>query len=338
MSELDPDFVLINGDLVDGYDQGQWDSLFNHTDAYFVGKNDSVPIIPCIGNHEAPFWLYFDQFALPNIWPNNERWYSLDWGPDIHIIVLNSEEDSTGKQWRTQKRFLETDLAAHANVPWKFVMFHKNVFASSHGEFPEAFTEGWVALFDKYHVDIVFQGHSHNYMRVQPINWTDSNSDPLLPPSQNPSYNKTQPYYENGTMYLVTGGWGAGLAYPLPGWHVNCSRFLYNFVVVDIFQNGTLYLQAKNDTGETFDEAWIHKTLPPAGVGMNLAGPITEKAYETVDSTSREYTPRAAAWNIDSQNAFPAFFTGIALSCDDLRRKTKLIRRRLSPHSKLNRV
>ncbi len=337
MSQYDPDFVLHNGDIVNrGYRQDQWDDFFNHTDAYFVGSNNlTLPIIPCIGNHETPYWQYLAQFALPH----NELWYSLDWGPDIHIIVLTSENYPTSKSWTDQVTWLERDLQIHRYFPWKIVMFHKNVFYAGHPELDEAFTYGWVALFDKYHVDLVINGHSHNYWRTNPINYTDSNPDPTLPPSApDNTYNKTQPFYENGTMYIVTGGWGAPLRYFTPGgWWTAYNRTLYNFVVVDIFQNGTLYLQAKNDTGETFDEAWIHKTLPQT-IGMELAGPPTEKTHKPTNPASREHAPKAATWNLGSTNPFVMSFAGVTFAHDDLRRRVKLIRRRLMLHSKLKRV
>lgn len=243
MSKFNPNLVLFDGDMVeDGDRQDQWDSFFNHMDAYWVGSNDlTIPIIPALGNHERNSIKYYEQFALPS----NEQWYSLDWGPDIHIIILNSEADPDGLVAQTS--WLEEDLEAHASYLWKFVVFHRNVFTCDHGAWTPAF-DYWIPLFDKYHVDIVFNGHSHNYMRTKPINWTASNTTP-------------QSSYLNGTMYIVTGGWGAPLYEVVGGWWVAYNRTIYNFVLIDIFQNGTLHMQAKDDTGITFDEVWIYKSV-----------------------------------------------------------------------------
>jgi len=276
MGQLDPDFVVIAGDIVDeGYYQSQWDSFFDHMDTYFTGSDDSIPIIPALGNHDLPYWLYYEQFALPIVDPQyEEQWYSLNCGPDIHIIVLNSEAKEYDGAMAAQTRWLEEDLEAHSSFPWKFAVFHRN---------DKPFKYGWDSLFDEYDVDIVFNGHWHGYFRTE----------------------------QNGTMYVVTAAWEGGA-----------------FVLVDIFQDGTLHLQAKDDTGVTFDDAWVHKTLPQ--IGMELVGPLTEKTSEPVDPAKREHVPRAAAWNSGPANAFTVSLPVIALSYDDeLRCKAKLIRRRL---------
>jgi len=242
MSRFNPGFVILIGDMVeDGNRHDQWDSFFNHMKIYWVGSNGlTIPIIPALGNHEKNSTYYYEQFSLPS----NEQWYSLDLGPDIHIIILNSEADPEGLVAQTS--WLEEDLEAHASYLWKFVVFHRNVFTSDTDAWTPAF-DYWVPLFDKYHVDVVCNGHAHNYMRTKPINWIASNTT-------------SQSSYLNGTMYLVSGGWGAPLHEVVGGWWVAYNRTEYNFVLIDIFQNGTLYMQAKDDTGKTFDEVWVYKS------------------------------------------------------------------------------
>jgi len=186
MSSFNPDFVVFTGDMVeDGENQGEWDDFFNHMENFWI-RNDglTIPTIPVLGNHEKNSTKYYEQFSLPG----NEQWYSLDFGPDIHIIVLNSEADAEGLL--AQKEWLEGDLASHNSSLWKFVFFHRNVFTSDHSSWEEAF-KYFVPLFDKYNVDIVFNGHSHNYMRTKPINWT--------------ALSNSQEFF-NGTIYVVSGG------------------------------------------------------------------------------------------------------------------------------------
>ena len=259
MAKFNPAFVMHSGDMVnDGTRQDQWDAWFSDVDSHWIGENNlTIPIIPAIGNHENPnnpATKYFVQFALPD----NERWYSYDWGPDIHIVCLDSESSASG----AQRDWLESDLAAHANYTWKFVQFHKPPFDSdTHGDWTPAKTY-WVPLFDKYHVDMVFSGHNHNYMRSKPINYTASTTTP-------------QPMYNNGTMYVVTGGWGAPLYNVGSHWYTLYAVKKYHFVLVDIFKNGSLHLQAKDNTGKTFDETWIVKnfSLPIPEPSINLTGP-----------------------------------------------------------------
>ncbi|MFQ6053361.1 MAG: purple acid phosphatase family protein, partial [Candidatus Bathyarchaeia archaeon] len=251
MSKFNPDFVLFGGDMVeDGRDQELWDSFLGHMEAYWTGSNGSmIPIIPALGNHEENSTMYYEQFALPG----NEQWYSLDWGPDLHIVVLNSEGDVD--DLREQASWLEGDLEDHASYPWKIVVFHRNVFKNYHPEWLSAFNLQWIPIFDKYGVDLVVNAHSHNYMRSEPINWTASKTEP-------------QPSYGEGTMYLVSGGWGAPLYETVDGWWVAYTTSIHHFVLVDVYENGTMRIQAKAETGETFDEAWIEKEIPDFGEMM----------------------------------------------------------------------
>ena len=262
IAKFNPAFAMHSGDMVnDGCEQWEWDSWFTDLDSHWIDENNlTIPIIPAVGNHEKPWSAdckYFDQFALPG----NERYYSYNWGPDIHIICLDSEAEPP-ESWGYWS-WLESDLAAHANYTWKFVQFHRPPFVSgAHSPWTPALTY-WIPLFDKYHVDIVFNGHEHNYERSKPIKYTASET-------------AAQPAYNNGTMYIVSGGWGAPLYTPKPGvwWMAHCTK-KYHFVLVDVFKNGSLHLQAKDNQGNTFDEAWIVKnfSLPIPQPSINLTGP-----------------------------------------------------------------
>lgn len=252
MSKFNPNFVLLSGDFVySGDNQTEWDSFFESLHLYWIGDNNlTIPIVPCLGNHEGNATNYYEQFALPG----NKQWYSLNWGNYVHITVLNSEADPSGDQLD----WLENDLASHENYTWKFVMFHKPPFSSSsiHGSWTEG-QEYWCPLFDKYRVDIVFSGHVHAYERSKPINYTASKISP-------------QDSYSNGTMYIVSGGWGAPLHPSGSNWWTNYSSSVYHFVLVDVFANGTLNLEAKDDSGLTFDEVVQKIPVIPEFPSSNL--------------------------------------------------------------------
>jgi len=246
MAKFNPEFVMLVGDITDrGTVQSNWDSWFTSMHNYWIGENNlTIPIMPAPGNHEDPedpTTKYYVQFALPG----NEKWYSYDWGPDIHIITLDSEIPTSG----VQRAWLENDLAAHANYMWKIVYFHKPPFTCRS---PDLDVQTyWVPLFDKYHVDIVFNGHDHIYQRSYPLNWTASQT-------------KTQDY-SNGTMYIVNGPWSAGPREGWKQWYMAYVASINGFCLVNIFKNGTLWLQAKDDLGNTFDEVTIQK-IPPIRV------------------------------------------------------------------------
>nr|MDO8083157.1 fibronectin type III domain-containing protein [Candidatus Freyarchaeota archaeon] len=236
MSYFNASFVMHCGDMVDdGKVQSQWDSWFTDVNDNWIGDNGlTIPVIPCLGNHENNATNYYEQFALPE----NEQWYYLDWGPDLRIIVLNSEAQD---QISEQAIWLENVLASTPQNMWKIVMFHTNVYFSG-GHENATFLQPWVQLFDEYHVDIVIQGHTHHYHRTLPM------------------YNNTVvPLYENGTMYLTTGRWGAPPhnyeEQPYSAW----GNSTLHFTLINVFQNGTLYLEAKDISGYTFDSVWLTK-------------------------------------------------------------------------------
>jgi hypothetical protein len=188
MSKFNPDFVLFGGDFVEsGYNQTQWDSFFYGLHSCWIGSNNqTITIVPCIGNHEENATNYYEQFALPN----NEQWYSINFGSYVHIIVLNSETNPSGEQLD----WLENDLATHENYTWKFALFHRPLFSPGyHGNWTEG-QENWCPIFDKYGVDIVFAGHNHDYERSKPINY----SNPKIPL-------KTHIRMEQCTLFQVVG-------------------------------------------------------------------------------------------------------------------------------------
>jgi len=250
MSRYNPDLVLHSGDFVeDGLKRDLWMDFLNHTDVYWVtNKGLTIPIIPAIGNHDTGGENYRSLFALPG----DELWYSLDYGPDIHIIVLSTESDVDELDKQTE--WLKSDLEGHSNYPWILVMFHRNVLRNHHREWLYAY-HNWVPLFDKYEVDVVINGHSHNYMRSKPINWTRSQI-------------QAQDSYKEGIMYLVSGGWGAPLYESVQGWWVANTTKKNHFMLMDFYANGTLELKSIDDENRTFDSVILEKSLPDYGEMM----------------------------------------------------------------------
>ncbi len=261
MRMFNPSFVLFSGDLVnDGTVQEEWDSFFSHIDEHWEGDNGlEIPIVPVLGNHEKNAINYFEQFALPG----NEEWFSFDWGPDLHIIALNSEASLEGIE--TQTEWLKEDLAEHADFPWIIVLLHRNILPSYHDWWLTAINR-WVPIWDTYGVDLVVTGHSHNYMRSNPVNLTKS-------------LEEVMPSYSEGILYISSGGWGAPLYETREGWWVGYTESLLHFTLIDLYANGTLHVQAKDVDGATFDEVQIYKELPE--IGELMAGRLIKSDHMT---------------------------------------------------------
>lgn len=175
MIEHEPDIVLNSGDLVaDGNVLSQWDIFFDTTKDLM--KN--VPYYPTLGNHENNAQHYYDLFYPPTGGgKENEQWYSFDYG-NAHIVCL----DSDVRYSTDQIAWLEDDLARVAGkVQWIFVNFHHPPHSSgSHGS-EYATMPKWIDAFERYGVDMVFNGHDHHYERS----------------------------LNNDIWYIVTGGGGA---------------------------------------------------------------------------------------------------------------------------------
>jgi hypothetical protein len=162
-------FILLAGDLVDrGNERTNWDHFFLRA----AGVFDSIPLMPCVGNHE-----YLDQgprlfrafFDLPaRSGSISDLVYSFEYS-DVFIAVLDSTEAvSDPRSAQRQARWLDTALA-NTRATWRLVMFHHPVYASHPTrEYPDL-AAAWVPVFDKHQVDLVLQGHDHAYMRTYPL-------------------------------------------------------------------------------------------------------------------------------------------------------------------------
>ena len=170
--------------------------------------------------------------------PNNERWYSYDWG-DAHILVLDSEQPYAPGS--PQYEFAEADLAANQEKRWRIVVIHRPPYSStSANSSTEDVQDYLVPLFEQQNVQLVLSGNSHNYER----------SHPLL---------GGQPA-AGGITYVVSGGGGNGhnlFTIPQPAWSAyrNDSDYQYTRVTVS---PQSLQLQAvRGEDGTIIDSAEI---------------------------------------------------------------------------------
>jgi 3',5'-cyclic AMP phosphodiesterase CpdA len=152
-----PTIVFHTGDLVtNDRNHGQW-ATFNKIISDLIKIAD---FYPALGNHENNSPLFFVNFILPN----NERWYSIE-KDSLHFIVLDSNSDcSIGSE---QYLWLEEDLKnINENIKYVIAIFHHPPFSTGHHtEDEKVLRQTIVPLLEKYGVDIVFNGHDHDYER-----------------------------------------------------------------------------------------------------------------------------------------------------------------------------
>lgn len=211
-----PDFALNTGDLVaNGTEATQWETFFEIERELLR----TTPFFPCLGNHEQNSGHYFDLFHLPN----NERYYSFDYG-NAHIVALETDGYQDYSAGSSQYNWLANDLA-NTSQPWKFVFFHFPPYSSgSHGDDAIA-QRDLVPLFEQYGVQLVFNGHDHDYERS----------------------------LVNGVNYIVAGGGGAPLYSVGSGPYTVYAESTLHVVSITVNQH-TLTSVAVRPDGTTFDQ------------------------------------------------------------------------------------
>jgi predicted phosphodiesterase len=153
---LSPDFVLHNGDFVyDGSVAAQWTTFF----AIERELLRRAPLFGTLGNHERNASNYFDAFHLPG----NERWYSFDYG-NAHFVGLQIDGYADYGPGSVQYAWLENDLTGTDRL-WKIVFFHIPPYSSGRHGGRASVRDALSPLFAQHGVDVVFNGHDHDYER-----------------------------------------------------------------------------------------------------------------------------------------------------------------------------
>lgn len=143
-----------------------------------------------IGNHEddndESYSQYTSFFGIIN------PYYATTYG-NARIIVMDSDRTSYSSG-SSQYNFIRSELqnaAANSNIKWIIVMIHKQFYTSSNTcgagdcsnthSTPTNLRNTYHPLFDQYGVDLVLNGHLHNYQRTYPIRYdSGSPSSPIV--------------------------------------------------------------------------------------------------------------------------------------------------------------
>lgn len=170
-------FILHTGDECDGLNrEDEWRGFFGTptydstgavSDDYRFNFGNNA-FFPTVGNHEQTgptdtgnALSFTEHFTVPNNGPTASTVtpgtvYSFDYG-NTHFVVLNTQTDL-----EAQKAWLDNDLAS-TTKKWKIVALHRGLYESPGIDDPLVQTFG--STFDKYGVDLIFQGHDHVYMK-----------------------------------------------------------------------------------------------------------------------------------------------------------------------------
>ena len=176
-----PDLMLFSGDATTiGLTQPEWEDFLGEAEPLFA----TVPVVLTNGNHEANAINFYSQFAMPGDQEN----FSFDYG-FAHIFVANDTPDDIGTLTGSTPAAIDADLTAHDAARWKLLMHHQPMWSSGtrHGS-NLTLRAAWGPIVDAHQVDLVLNGHEHQYEVSQPL-----------------AGGNVQPTSATGTVYVVAG-------------------------------------------------------------------------------------------------------------------------------------
>ena len=189
--------VLALGDLT--YPNGakaEYENCYEPTWGRFRYRTRPTP-----GNHEynsrgaRPYFAYWG----PAAGPDSAGFYSFDTG-DWHLVALNSNILGTALATK-QEEWLKEDLNQHQGM-CTLAYFHHPRFSSGWHRDNPRLDSLWHLLY-KSHVDVVLNGHEHDYERFAPLD-PDGHVDE-----------------QHGIRQFIVGTGGAQLIELFPGIHPN---------------------------------------------------------------------------------------------------------------------
>ncbi len=228
-SKENADIAIHGGDMVgDGRQSCQWDEWLD----LMKPVMQNTTLFAVMGNHEKNASRFYEIFSLPN----NEMWYSFDYGICHFTILDNYVPWNSGS---SQYKWLENDLKA--KKPFKIVCFHEPIYCSGGHSPRKDVREAWEPLFIKNNVTLVIQSHNHYYERSKPI---------------------------NGITYIVTGGAGAPLYAPTPSSIINVSRKAHHYCIINVSWDDEpkMEFMAKDKDGNIIDSFVLYAYHPKVSI------------------------------------------------------------------------
>jgi 3',5'-cyclic AMP phosphodiesterase CpdA len=286
-SAPDARFIVHAGDLVNrGTDDSNWGEWFQA--AGWI--NAMVPCLPSPGNHEyeksreetardashsiTGHWRA--QFALPQNGPKGleETAYFIDY-QGARIISLNSNEGL-----EKQADWLHEILGRNPNR-WTIITFHHPIYSSAKARDNAEIRKLWQPIFDKYHVDLVLQGHDHTYARtgLQIASAEDSSSSAANPGS--------------GTVYVNSVAGPKQYVLDRKPEQKRTAEGTQLFQVISI-DGDTLRLEARTALGDLYDAFALKKRTGQANEFIEQ-GPGTPERHPQIPAEKPKAKAKARA-------------------------------------------
>ena len=314
------ELMLLLGDnaYYDGLDHEYQKKFFRPFSRHLL-KNHAL--FPAPGNHEYANNTarqkdlaipYYDLFSLPRQGEcggtpsGSESYYSYNWG-NIHFVSLDSYGEHDGGTTRlydtlgAQVRWLKKDLAANT-LPWTIVYWHHPPYTmGSHNSDKETelvkIRENFLRVLERYGVDLVLTGHSHNYERSYLLNGYYSGEQLFTPGTHARSTSSGRwdgaanscPYTTGhgeggkGTVYVVSGSSGAS-------GHVE-KDYPHNAMPFSLSTGGMFYFEVE---GARLDARFIRKN---GSIGDQFTIVKEIPALQNLVVRSGDTTTLTAGWS-----------------------------------------
>lgn len=229
ISVWEPDLLLHTGDIA--YDSGTEQELIDKFFIVYSSLLSRRPFYGSIGNHDYTTneaEAYKALFETPRH-SGNEDYYSFNYDT-VHLVSLNSNLDfSVGSDMYT---WLANDLAKASDQTWSIVFFHHPVYSTAEHGNTSGMAESLAPLFAAQGVDVVLNGHDHDYERFYPI---------------------------DDVHYIVTGGGGNTTYQQITPSEQSAVFLAENHFVGLLITDEHIKLQAIDEDGFVFD----HITIKP---------------------------------------------------------------------------
>ncbi len=252
---------LLAGDIV--YPDGDSDDYDEHLMIPWRDVFSRTCVWPALGNHD---WMSDPERNFVREWslPNNEHYYSFDYG-NAHFIALDSQNGNLYDQ-ANQIAWLEQDLARANGATWTFVFFHHPMITCTYKGHELDLAIALMPLFERYGVDVVFNGHAHTYERLYPFRGgvpVDMSMDPhYVDPT--------------GVIYIVSGA-GGSVKNNAPTSRCGANVFFLDerilFTQVHVLDNAVVILAIDSATGAVLDAMSILKHLTTAELSVSPPRP-----------------------------------------------------------------
>lgn len=200
----------------------------------------SLPIATVIGNHDSMTTNYKNHFNNPNSFtaetsptPAGNGYY-FTYGSALFIIINTNNLNCADHENLIQKA-----IKANPNAKWRILAFHQDIYGSGkdHSDSDGIVLRTQITpIIDKYHIDVVLQGHDHSYARTYQLS----------------SDNKAHTLYGNASSNGIA-KWD-GESNPVYQSQNECYSFVKDNSSKVVNPKGTLYITANSATGSKYYE------------------------------------------------------------------------------------